>query len=195
MEKKISATQFEKTMNDSYTETETFDWMGNEVVVTKTLSLGDMMQFVSNVVSGCFNSETGEYMPDVREFLVRHNTLEMYANFELPDDANVAYKLVYCTDVAEQVRDRINNAQMSEIRGAIDARIRNILMTNTSVIARKMDDMVTAFTTLQKQTEELFSGITGDDVKNVVGAIGDGTLNPEEIVRAYMTAGKEDSNE
>ena len=97
--------------------------------------------------------------------------------------------------MAEQVRDRINNAQMSEIRGAIDARIRNILMTNTSVIARKMDDMVTAFTTLQKQTEELFSGITGDDVKNVVGAIGDGTLNPEEIVRAYMTAGKEDSNE
>ena len=195
MEKKISAAEFEKAMSESYTTTESFDWMGHEVVVTKTLSLGDMMQFVANVVSGCFDSETGAYMPEVKDFFTKFNILEMYANFELPDDVSARYNLVYRTDVVERVYDHINNTQMIEIRSAIDAKIRSVLMANTSVITKKMDDMVSAFTTLQKQTEELFAGITGDDVKTVVGAIGDGTLNPEEIVKAYMTASKGDSNE
>lgn len=185
--KRISVNAFEKAMKETYAPTVAFEWNGNDVIVTKTLDIGNMMQFVSNVVTGCFDSETGAYMPEVKDFFVKFNILEMYANFTMPKNVNTRYELIYCTDAVENVLNYINHVQFNEIMTAIDKKIDALVDSNASFMASKMIEMASAFEALQNKTSEIFENITTDDINAIAGAVKNGTLDADSLVKAYMS--------
>ena len=183
---RISVNAFEKVMKEVYTPTESFDWHGIDVVVKKTLSLKEMLEFVDSVVKSCFTKDTNAYMPEIKDFVTRVCILEKYANFTMPSNVESKYVLVYQTDVVDRVLQIVNQAQFNEIRAAIGKKVENIAQANIEAVDRQMNELYNAFSNLQDRLSNLFDGVNGEDIRAVASALANGTLDEEKIVKAYM---------
>ena len=122
-QKKISINTFDKIMKDTYAPTETVAWHGVDITIKKTLSLQEMMEFVEAVVQLCFETESGKYIPEIRDFAIKLNTLTKYANFTMPHNITHQYQLIYCTDAFEKVLMNVNPQQFNEMCAAVDRRM------------------------------------------------------------------------
>lgn len=184
--KRISVNAFEKTMKETYTPTESFDWHGIEVTVKKTLSLKEMLSFVDSVVKSCFAENTNAYLPEIKEFAIKVCILEKYANFTMPNNVESQYALIYQTDVVERVMSYINRQQYCEVRAAINAKANNIAQANIEAVNKQMNELYNSFDNLQTQLSGLFEGVNNDDIRAVAGALANGGLDEEKLVSAYM---------
>ena len=75
---------------------------------------------VNYVVAIVFDEQTGEYHPEVKDALIRSQVLERYAHFNMPKSFDKMYHLVYATDAYDFVSQVINQAQLDQIKAAID---------------------------------------------------------------------------
>lgn len=192
--KKISVNAFEKAMKETYTPTETFDWNGIEVTVKKNLSLKEMLEFVDSVVKSCFTKDTNAYMPEIKDFATKVCILEKYANFTMPSNVETQYALIYYTDAVERVLGYVNPQQFNEICFAISKKVDNLAQANIEAMNKQMNELYNAFDNLQNQLIGLFDGVNNDDIRAVAGALANGTLDEEKLVKAYthQTEGKGD---
>lgn len=183
--KKISVNAFEKAMKDTYTPTEIFDWNGIEVTVKKNLSLKEMLEFVDSVVKSCFTKDTNAYMPEIKDFATKVCILEKYSNFTMPRNVETQYTLIYQTDAVECVLGYVNPQQFNEICVAIAKKVDNLAQANIESVNRQMNELYNAFDNLQNQLAGLFEGVNSDDIRAVAGALANGTLDEEKLVKAY----------
>lgn len=186
---KVSVGDMEKALKSGERTIEA-DWFGVSVTVTPTLSLTDMLEFVNNVVESCF-SDDGEYIPEVREFAVRRNTLEKYGNFRMPTDVHKCYDLLYGTDAFEWIKGYINEAQYADIMVAVEDKIQFRLDSMVDSLRVKMEEFLGAMNALQEQTKHVFDGMSDEDMKKLVGAIEHGGMSEEKLVAAYLDQKKE----
>lgn len=184
--KKISVNAFENVMKETYEPTVTFDWNGVEVTVKKTLSLREMLELVDGVVKSCFSSETNAYLPEIRDFATKVCILEKYANFTMPSNVEAQYALVYCTDAVERVLEHVNAGQFNDIDYAISKKVDNLAQANIEAVNRQMNELYNSFDNLQNQLVGLFDGVNNADIQAVAGALANGTLDEERLVKAYM---------
>lgn len=112
-EKKISIASLDKVLKEQAVDIATEQWFGNEVKIKHTLSFSEALAFVDDVVSSCFHT-TGGYMPELQEFVVKSNILTRYANFNLPDNLEHRYSLLYNTDAVDVVIRHINQKQLDD---------------------------------------------------------------------------------
>ena len=143
-----------------------------------------MLAFVDDVVSSCFHT-TGGYMPELQEFVVKSNILTRYANFNLPDNLEHRYALLYNTDAVDIVVRHVNQKQLDDILESISEKISYLCESNIAAIERQMNEVVSAFTELQKKTEAMFANITPDDISKLTSAMADGQFSEERLVEAY----------
>ncbi len=183
--KKITVNAFEKVMKETYKPAETFDWNGVEVIVKKTLSLREMIEFVDTVVKSCFTETDGVYIPEVKDFILKVCVLEKYANFTMPRNLETQYDLIYNTDAYECVLNYVNAQQFGEICCAINAKIEHQTQANVEASHKQMNTLFDAFESLQEQLSGVFTGVGENDVRAVVDALSSGTLDEEKLVRAY----------
>ena len=190
--KKITVNTFEKVAKEHFGNEVIVDWYGVEVTVTPTISAVEMMNFVDDVVESAFLEDLG-YMPEVFDFVVRCNVLTRYANFSLPGNIEKRYELVYGTDAFETVVQKVNPGQYDEIVRAAKEKIEYKLDTSAAAVTRDAERMIDTFGDIQNQFESLFSGLSGDDIKKMVSAIGDKSVDEERLVKAYLeqTSGRE----
>ena len=190
--KKISVNTFEKVAKEHFGNEVIVDWYGVEVTVTPTVSAVEMMNFVDDVVESAFLEDLG-YMPEVFDFVVRCNVLTRYANFSLPGNIEKRHELVYGTDAFETVVQKVNPGQYDEIVRAAKEKIEYKLDTSAAAVTRDAERMIDTFGDIQNQFESLFSGLSGDDIKKMVSAIGDKSVDEERLVKAYLeqTSGRE----
>lgn len=193
--KKISITAFDKIMRNTYTPVETVEWNSVEITIRKSLPLRDVLTFVDTVAKSCFNSETSEYLPEVKVFAIKCCVLEMYANFALPSNVEHKYDLVYNTNAFDTVIEHINMRQLNEIVDAISEKVDNIARANIETINKQMNDIYKAFDGLQNQFTKMFSGISSEDMSGFVQAVSEGKLDEEKLVKAYITQSKEKDGE
>ena len=172
----------------------TEQWFGNEVKIKHTLSFSEALAFVDDVVSSCFHT-TGGYMPELQEFVVKSNILTRYANFNLPDNLEHRYSLLYNTDAVDVVIRHINQKQLDDILESISEKISYLCESNIAAIERQMNEVVSAFTELQKKTEAMFANITPDDISKLTSAMADGQFSEERLVKAYTNQMKGDADE
>lgn len=187
-QKKISITTFDNVMKATYSPAETINWHGEEVIIKRNLSLRDVLTFVDGVTKACFTEETGAYIPEVKDFIIKCYVLEMYANFTLPQNLEHKYELVYCTDAVSIVLQHINSEQFAEVLNAINDKIDNIAQSNIEAINKRMNEVYAAFANLQSQLEGMFSGFNPEDIPNLINALSNGALSEERLVQAYMNA-------
>ena len=187
-EKKISIASLDKVLKEQAVDIATEQWFGNEVKIKHTLSFSEVLAFVDDVVSSCFHT-TGGYMPELQEFVVKSNILTRYANFNLPDNLEHRYSLLYNTDAVDVVIRHINQKQLDDILESISEKISYLCESNIAAIERQMNEVVSAFTELQKKT------ITPDDISKLTSAMADGQFSEERLVKAYTNQMKGDADE
>ena len=187
--KKISIGSFDKVVQSQRENDKSIDWHGIEVNVKHTIGLTDMMEFVNDAVESCF-SEAGSFVPEVMDFAIKSNILSRYANFTLPDNLEHRYQLIYGSDAVEAVCENINAEQLKEIISAIKCKVNYACDAKTSLIQQKASEMLNAFDDLSKQMTSMFSNISQDDIQKILGAISDGGINEEALVKAYLNQAK-----
>lgn len=184
--KKISINTMDKIVKEMRNPVEVFEWQGIEVTVTKTLSLTQMLEFVNNVAESCFTADSGKYMPEVKDFVIKSNVLEMYANFNLPSNLDHRYEIIYNTDVFEAVLDKINETQFKEMLNAIEHKLDNMAQANIEQINRQMSEIYANLDNMQEQFANIFDGIDSSDMSKLVSALAGGKFDEEKIVDMYI---------
>lgn len=190
---RISINAFDKIVKENYNPTTTVEWHGQEIIVKHNLTLKEMMNFVDSVTQTCFSLSTNAYMPEVKDFAIKSNILEKYANFNLPNNLDHRYELIYNSDAVETVLRHIGQQQFNEIIASIDAKIKNLAQSNIEAMNKQMNELYSAFANLQAQMESLFSGVKTDDFNALIGAFGNGGLNEDKLVEAYLAKTKTES--
>lgn len=191
--KKISISTFDKIVKESYDPVATVEWHGQEIVIKRTLSFKEMIEFVDSVTKTCFALNTNAYMPEVKDFAIKSNILEKYANFSLPNNLEHRYELIYFSDAVEVVLNYINHQQFDEVMASIDAKINNLAQSNIEAMNKQMNELYTAFANLQAQLEGLFSGVKTENFNALISAFGNGGLNEDKLVEAYLAKTKSES--
>ena len=188
-QKRISVNMIDEIMN-GFGNTETVTWNNMDVVIKKTLSLEEMLKFADSVAKSCFDQTSGAYMPEIKDFAIRSNILDMYANFTLPKDLNRQYDFVVRSGAVEMVMNHVNKAQFDELMDAIDMKIKNTADAHIQAFITKMDEMTAAFAGVQEKMAEMFSGIDAEDVARLFEAVsGEGNLE-KNVVQSYMDMSK-----
>lgn len=193
--KKISINAWEQVMKNTYTHAYAVDWNGVEVTIINTLSMKEMLAFVDNVVRSCFTQDTITYIPEVKDFAIKSNLVEMYTNVSLPSNLSTRYDLIYRTDLVEVILKNINIAQYSEMFSAIEDKIANIAQANIEATHRQMNELYAAFDNMQKQIAEMFAGIGADDMTKLMSAITNSALDERKLVEAYAEHQAKDNGE
>ena len=184
--KKISINAFDKVKSECYTPTKVVEWHGIEVTIKPTLSLVNMIEFVSQVSKGCFDINNATFMPELKDFTIKTCILEKYTNFTLPINVEHQYELLYCTDVVDMVLQHINIQQFEEMIAAIDDKVMHMAQANIESIHSQMTELYSAFDGLQKNFEKLFAGINPDDLTGILKSLNNEQFTEEGIVKAYM---------
>lgn len=184
--KKISINAFDKVKAECYTPTKVIEWHNIEVTIKPTLSLRDMLSFVSDVSKSCFDMNTAAFMPELKDFTIKTCILEKYTNFTLPTNVEHQYELLYCTDVIDMILQHINIRQFEEMIAAIDDKVMHMAQANIESIHSQMTELYSAFDGLQKNFENLFAGINPDDLTGILKSLNNEQFTEEGIVKAYM---------
>lgn len=185
--KKISINTLDKIMKENYIKLEPFEWYGNEVIVKRTLSFKEVLEFVDSVVKSCFSYEDGAYMPEVKDFAIKTCILEKYANFALPNNVEHKYELVYQTNAVEEVLQRVNARQYNEIITAIDLKVSHLASANIEAVNKQMNELYSAFNNLQEQLENMFSGVNPEDFTKMLGAFAENGIDEAKLVDAFKS--------
>ena len=184
--KRISVNAMDEILN-GYEATKSINWNGLDVIITKSLSLEDMLAFADSVVKSCFDQSTGAYMPEVKDFAIRINVMERYANFTMPSKAERQYDVVMRSGAYEMILDHINMAQFYELMNAIDAKLKNAAEANVQMVFKQFNDVVTSFEGLQEKVGSLFAGVDAADIGKLMNAMSEHGVSEEKVVQAYIT--------
>ena len=189
-ENKVALDDVKKYAEKTYESIEEVDSDGLIFNVKKHLGLGEMAQFVNEVVNACFN-ENDVFMPEARDFAIRSCVFEYYTNIELPDDMNERYDLLYSLQTAYfDILDTIEKTQLIEMCKAADDRVGaklqgiiNDINTYANQILNKLDDLADKY-------EAMFAGVDADDVSEAIKAIAKSGLDESKFVEAYIAKTK-----
>jgi len=162
-------------------ETATIDICGSSVEVKRNISLPESVAFVSNVVELCF-SETGEYMPELKDFGIRLNVIARFTNIELNDTTSNVYDVLYGNDLFETVLAEIDSGQLKSIVYGIDQRIKLVNDMNVISFNNNMDKLQKQVAEFLVMFEDLFSGVTKEDLSMIAKAIGNEDISVEKLV-------------
>lgn len=184
--KRISINALENVMKETRKEATVIQWNGLEVVIKYRLSLVELLNFANAVAMSCFASDTNEYIPEAREFAIRSNVLDTYANFNLPKDPKQMYELVFGTDAYEFVLNYIDRGQFDELVSSIDKKLNVLSMKNVEAEMLRLSEAIESFEDLRDGIEDMLDSVDPRELSIISDAISDGTLTSEGIVNAYI---------
>lgn len=184
-EKRVSISAIDNIISERFLNAVSEQWYDVEVKMRRSIPFTEMLTFVDDVAQSCFQ-RNGVYLPEVLDFAIKSNIIKRYTNVSLPDNLEHRYAILYNTDLVDFVCQHINMQQVQEIVTSINRKLSYMCDTNTVSVQNRLNDLISAFETMQEKTEAMFSNVTPDDMTKLVGAIGDGALTEEKIVEAYM---------
>lgn len=155
------------------------------IEVKHTLNMQEMANFVSNVVSMCFDMEKAEYTPEFYSFAMRLNVLGCYAGIALPEGKNgavksmveKAYAVLYGTDLYERVLSCINEAQFEAITRAVDAQISFNRDLITSAAVQRVSQMIERMDGIVSDEMGALDKIDIDGLTQAVSRLTEGTTH------------------
>lgn len=184
-EKKVSISAVDNIIGERFLNIVTEQWYDVEVKMKRSLPFTEVLAFVDDVVQSCFQ-RNGAYVPEVLDFAIKSNIISKYTNVSMPDNLEHRYAILYNSDLVDFVCQHINMQQLQEMVNSINRKLAYMCDTNTVSVQNRLNDLISAFETMQEKTEAMFGDVTPDDMTRLVGAIGDGALTEEKIVEAYM---------
>ena len=191
-EKKISVNAFEKAAEGHIQRETVTTWNGLDIRVKYLLPASEMVEFVADIVDTCTEG-TGGYTPELFDFTVRNGVMLRYANLTRPQNIEKWYELLYATEVYSVVAIHISHQQLNDIISAAEKRIEMFCQNELSQVQGKMNELITMLTKTTQDTAAMFDGLTPTDMKNVVDAVGNGTLNPDRVTERYIKMARQEA--
>lgn len=184
----IKADAFKEYMNDHFPAEKIIDVGGVQVAVKTRLTVDKIIDFVNFVTSNCFQGD--EYMPQLKDFLIRIEIIRMYTNIELPENMSDQYEFVYGSDLIGQLVDEvINRNEFNNILQAIDCKIAHIEDVSYQEYKSKIDEIYSSITEITNQVSKMYEEMSTDDLTDmikVMAGMSDGSVSDEEIARAML---------
>ena len=185
--KKISISQMDKVMSALGNNECSFEWHGLEVVVKSLLSFTEVLEIAEMVKSSCFADDTGDYLPEAKDFVTRAVLLEHYTNIRLPENLDHKYDLVYRTDIYEQVISRVNADQYEQLLIAIDDKLSVAADANIDQMRKQLEAAIRNMEGMIDATMKLYSGVSQDDLAKLTNALSeDGVLDQSKMMETYI---------
>ena len=164
-------------------------WEGEEITITPSLGLREMLTYIDGVVNGCF-TENGEYMPEARGFTERCAVLELYGNVRLPRDTERRYTLVYSeavTRLYNYILSEIDRQQYEEIERAIGDKISYKAQSNIDNINRQITKLADQIAEVAASLQDVFGDMSQEDVKKLTESLIQG-VDEEKLAKAVVAA-------
>lgn len=160
---------------------------GLKITVYNIINIMDMMSFVKFVVDNCFDDDTNEYRPEIKDFATRCAIYEYYTDVDLPGDTSEAYAFVYNTgNIIDDIVSRVNQGQFNAIIDAIDNRIEAIVSANTSVASYHIQEIYKDMSNIADQFKMMFDGISKEDIDNLFSALSKDGIDEAKFVKSYI---------
>lgn len=137
---KVSIRTIDKIIKGAHAPFLSFNWNGIEVTTKRTLTLEEMLEFVNNVVSSCFSSDTNTYMPEIKDFVIKSNILRKYTNISLPANLKHQYEIIYNSDICTHIISRIEPTQYNEMLCSIEEKINHIAQGNIERLNKQAEE-------------------------------------------------------
>jgi len=188
--KKVSISQVDKIMKEYFELTTNVEWKGIDITVTKSLSLADMLQFCNDVVKTCTNPDNGGYMPELKDFAIRMNVVEMYSNVKLPDNLEHKYYILINSGLVEAILEHVNTNQYFELVESINDKLKAIVDANTDAIEKQLNEVAHAFEQMQANMETAMNGLDMSVLERLANTFGD-----EDVMNKAILSYVKDSAE
>lgn len=192
---KVDINAFKAAVEANTSQEVTTEWHGIEMVIKRCLSLEEMMTFVNDVVSSCFEEKTGEYIPEIKDFAIRCSIMESYAGFVLPKDVSEKYSLIYSSDIIPFIVQNVEQNQFNSILSSIDEKIKHCAQNNIEAINKQMNELIAGFSTIEQNLSNLFGGVDNETISKIAGAIAGGSFDEKRLVEAFKEQKNNDAPE
>lgn len=194
--KKVTVSKWDEVAKERFVDMTTpqaVKWHDTEIMVLNTIPLADVMSFVSVCTTNCFDDD-GEFHPELLDFMLKASVLCRYANFNLPENTDHLYTLVYATDAYDTVMPHINMDQYNAIESAVYKKVKHICEQQEIGLRKQYGKAVELLSDMAEQMSQAFKGVTSEDIGNMVSSISGG-VDEEKIVHAYLNSDKAKVNE
>ena len=166
--KMISINTVESMLTDNTVRIPLGDDKESILVIKKTLSFREMLDFVQRVVDIVVDVDEGEYNPHYKDYLIREYTITFYSNVRLPAKSESSYNLIFNTPVYDMILDNINKRDYEEMLKAIDEKIefeRDVIL---GMAAKQTQDLLNQVTEMTGKLDGLFGDINSDDMASLI---------------------------
>lgn len=170
------------------------DWNGYTLSVKHFLELTEMIDFVNSVVAGCFAKSDNSYIPEARDFFFRCFIVDSYTNIELPESVEEKNTLVYGTNIIETILRYIDMGQFQAIIEAIEKKLNYLVDVNVKQVIDEAELVYQQITELYAKLEDVFSGVSKDDIAAISHAIAGTSIDEKKIVDAVIEARNAEPN-
>lgn len=157
MAKKVTAKMLKNIMDTNNTVTEQITDKNGKIYdlsIKRRLTLPEALSFVADVCSLCFDQETMEFSPELREVGIRIHTLIYFTNLTATEnDTETLYALAYDPQIAFLLQENIDQCFYHDLIAMCDHRLDYYAELSTSVYARGMMDLVSTANKLHEDME------------------------------------------
>lgn len=189
--KKISISSMDKAMSENIKKTDTIEWCGLEIEVTRTISFNEVIALVENAANACFAQDDLTYRPYILYAALRAGIIGAYTNIIMPSNPEKIYAFAYAEGLYEKVVDSANSAQITDIISATIEKVKATVDSNTSALNKEMSDIHGYLENLDSGFSEVMSGVSPEDLNKLISALEGGALSEEKVVKAYLDSYKE----
>lgn len=182
---RITVTALREAIKGKFDNIVTDEWEGLSIIIKRTLSLDEMRSFVAKVVESCYDDDN-TFAPERKDIAIRLSTIILYSNITLPTTLDEQYDFAYRTNIYDLIYDRIDQCQYAVIMRAIHEKIENINRVNASGVEARLAEVTSTIDNMQRQMNDIFSGIDAETINKLSNAIVQTQLDEEKLVRAFV---------
>lgn len=181
----ITIEQIKEMFKNEHEGTTTIKWAGFDVEVKKYISAKEFSAFVNSVVAFCF-TDKGEYEPEFKEAAIKKLMVDLYTNIDLGKEESEWYGVIYNTDIIANIYAVINQVQFTEMRQAIDERLKHLSSANVAEASKAIDGIYERIGELVSSIDGVVSAVNPDELAKLMSTLSGGGFDPNKIVEAYM---------
>ena len=105
----------------------------------------------------------------------------------MPKDLSERYAAIYNSDIVDAVLNHIEGRQFGEIINAIESKISNMAQMNVQMVYAQMNRLNQEFENLTSSMENMFAGVSTDDVAKLINAVSSGDIDEGKVVQAFAS--------
>ena len=193
---KVSITSENNIIKEHFDEDIVIDWYGVSVEIKKTIPLNKALEFTDDIVQNCYiEGDVYDYRPEIVDFVVRCDILQMYANFTMPKNTSDMYDFVYKTDAVETVVQYINGEQLDSIVNSALRKIDFLKEKHIAEIELEIQKMASDLGQVMTLVSDWLANISKEDIDKVTNFITDGGIDYEALLKAYKNIDNNDAND